>query len=103
MKYQLVLQFSCDSEEDFDALVQLEDQLVEALTDEAEVDGHDMGSGQGNIFILTDDPQITFQAAKPVLQKSNRLNDATVAYREASGDVYTTIWPSGSKKKFQVL
>ena len=56
MKYQLVLQFTADSMEDFDRLVALEDKLIEEMDDVATVDGHDFGSGEFNIFILTDDP-----------------------------------------------
>jgi hypothetical protein len=103
MKYMLVMQFAGDSEQDFDALIDLEVQLTRALSEDAEVDGHDIGSGQGNIFIFTDNPQSTFDVARPVLQKANRLNTATVAFREASGESYTTIWPSSSKEKFEVL
>jgi hypothetical protein len=82
MKYMLVMQFAGDSEKDFEALIGLEDQLTQALPEDAEVDGHDIGSGQGNIFIFTDNPQSAFDAARPVLQKARRLNNATVAYRE---------------------
>ncbi len=103
MKYQLVLQFSGDSEEDFDAVVALEDQLIDELGEDAEVDGHDSGSGQTNIFILTDDPSATFQAAKPLLQKAKRLSSLTAAYRDVEGEDYTVLWPPDSKRKFEVL
>lgn len=103
MKYQLVLQFSGDTEEDLDAIVDLEDQLAEALGEDADVDGHDIGSGQTNLFILTSDPSATFQSAKPVIQKAKMLKSLTAAFRDVSGEDYTIIWPSGSKKKFEVL
>jgi hypothetical protein len=103
MKYQLVLQFLGDSGEDLDAVVDLEDQLTEALGEDADVDGHDIGSGQTNLFISTSNPAATFQLAKSVLQKAKRLQSLTAAYRDADGEDYTVIWPSGSKKKFEVL
>ena len=53
MDYQLVLQFRGDSLGEFDAMVALEDELIERLGDSADVDGHDFGSGTGNIFIFT--------------------------------------------------
>ena len=56
MKYQLVLQFSADSLTDYDRLVSLEDKLIEELSGSANIDGHDFGSGEFNIFILSDEP-----------------------------------------------
>lgn len=61
MKYQLVLQFQGDSLCDYDAMVALEDGLIAALDDSANVDGHDVGSGEVNIFIFTDEPKKAFQ------------------------------------------
>jgi hypothetical protein len=58
--HQLVLQFATNSVRDYDDLVALERQLVAELG-ESEVDGHDMGSGEANIFILTADAQTTFR------------------------------------------
>jgi hypothetical protein len=53
MKYQLVLQFQAESVQEFDELVVLEELLVKKLPLDSEVDGHDFGSGEFNIFILT--------------------------------------------------
>jgi len=50
MDYQVVLQFRGDSPEDLDATVAMEDDLIEELGDSADVDGHDVGSGETNIF-----------------------------------------------------
>ena len=66
MKYQLVLQFAADSTEDFDRLIELEDRLIEEL-DVATVDGHDFGSGEFNIFVLTDDPVTVFGKAHEIV------------------------------------
>jgi hypothetical protein len=103
MKYQLVLQFSGDKEEDLDAIVDLEEQLADALGEDADMDGHDIGSGQTNLFIFTSDPSATFQAAKPILQKAMMLKSLTAAFRDVDGEDYTVIWPSGSKRKFEVI
>ena len=59
--YQLVLQFCGDSLQDLDELIALEDELIEQLGDSADVDGHDVGSGETNIFIFTSDPKQTFE------------------------------------------
>ena len=60
MDYQLVLQFQGDSLGDFDAMVALEDELSVLLADSADIDGHDIGSGQANIFIFSFNPTATF-------------------------------------------
>jgi hypothetical protein len=59
MRYQLVLELAADTLTDYDALVALESQLTDVLGNGA-VDGHDMGSGQANIFIHTADPATLF-------------------------------------------
>lgn len=100
MQYQLVLQFRGDSLEDFDKVVAVEDALIEALGDSADVDGHDVGSGETNIFLFTADPKSTFECAKPVLETRNLLNSVTAAYRGVDDDrftVFTVIWPENRK------
>jgi len=101
MRYQLVLQFSGDSLADFDAMVALEGELIEELTD-ADVDGHDVGSGEVNIFTITSDPERTFRAVRPVLERRQSLQTLTAAYRRAEGSDYTIIWPEGSTNEFRV-
>jgi hypothetical protein len=102
MDYQLVLQFHGDSLSDFDAMVALEDELTEELGDTADVDGHDLGSGETNIFILTSDPAATFHRARPVLVRTRRLQAVTAAYRPVDGEQFTVIWPEGSTREFRV-
>src|SRR5687768_3716392 len=100
MKYQLVLQFAGDSLADFDAMVALEEELTANLGDSADVDGHDVGSGETNIFIFTSDPARTFLQAKPVLERRQSLQAVTAAYRAVDGEDYTVIWPEGSTREF---
>jgi hypothetical protein len=102
MEYQLVLQFRGDSLDDFDALVALEDELIAELGDSADVDGHDCGSGQTNIFIRTSEPAATFSRIRLVLQRRRRLDAATAAFRLVKGEHYTVIWPEGSTREFTV-
>ena len=49
MKYQLVIQFREELFEEIDEIANLEDRLQKSLID-AEVDGHDIGSGECNFF-----------------------------------------------------
>ncbi len=64
-------------------------------------DGHDSGTGQGNIFIDSDAPQADLQKALASLDE--RLRDqAKAAYREKEEDPYTVLWPPGLTK-FNIL
>ena len=102
MKYQLVLQFSADSMQDFDRLVMLEDNLIEELSDIATVDGHDFGSGKFNIFVLTDDPAKVFGMAHEIIRSRRVPNAMRSAYRDLAGEDYVIVWPP-SLTDFSVL
>jgi hypothetical protein len=102
MDYQLVLQFRGNDLLEFDALVNLEDKLQELVEPIADVDGHDLGSGEANIFVLTADPVATFERVKPLLSDESLLNKVGVAYRNVRSDVFTVIWPEGSAQTFVV-
>ena len=101
-KYQLVLQFREDSLQDLDALVALENELIAKLGGSADVDGHDYGAGEMNIFILTSDPSSTFITVKPVLKTAKLINKMTAAYRDINGEDFTVIWPNGFAGTFEV-
>lgn len=103
MRYQLVLQFRGDGLADFDALVALEDRLIAELGTSAEVDGHDFGSGTGNIFIFTSDPDLTFWRGRQLLQREGRLQSVTAVHRPTDGDDYTVIWPKDCQAQFSIL
>ena len=92
MKFQLVLQFAATEMTQFDKLVALEEKLISDLPSTSEVDGHDFGSGEFNIFILTDQPREVFEAARnlmgPLFQRQLKS-----AYRERGKDEYFILWP----------
>ncbi len=93
MKYVLVLQWNESTLADFAALVELEEALESSLGDGASVDGHDIGSGEMNIFLLTDDPGGTFAEVEAAIGMSSMWTEMRAAYRELEGDDYTTVWP----------
>ena len=96
MKYQLVLQWAMPFPiQNLDDVVAIEDLLIDELKDSCEVDGHDFGSGEANIFIYTDHPESTFLALQPVLVSSNLLSHTRAAYRAFDQDEYTILWPAG--------
>ena len=100
VQYQLVLQWPAASVEDYDEMVEIEEFLIENL-DHGDVDGHDAGQGEMNIFILTDDPDATFAAVKKLFEKRRAWIDIRIAYRAISRDTYNVLWPK-SLMKFTV-
>jgi hypothetical protein len=95
VRYILVLQWPGSSEGDLNALFSMENDLNEALGDHATVDGHDFGSSEMNIFIETDRPTQAFSDAQATLGDRARWAEVRAAYREATGDIYTVLWPKG--------
>ena len=93
MKYQIVIQWPASSNADYDRLVELEYALIDALSEGSEVDGHDAGSGEMNIFVHTESVQAAFAEIKKLLAERAALNSARVAYREIGKNEYTVLWP----------
>jgi hypothetical protein len=100
-KFLLVIQLPINSVGDFDRMVEAEERIDALLKGLGQVDGHDAGSGEGNIFIFTDHPELAFQKALPCLEEPVR-ELARAAYRETEGETFTILWPSGLKE-FRVL
>lgn len=72
-----------------------EDALIERLSELHEVDGHDAGVSEVNIFILTNDFVKAFDEVKAVLQDDEFWLNARVAYRDVNKNEYTILWPEG--------
>ena len=102
MKYQLVLQWDVSSLFDYDKLIEVENALIQGLGGNHDVDGHDEGSGQMNIFIRTDDPKNAFGQSKAILSKDDAWTGIRVAYREVSKNAYKILWPE-DLTKFKVV
>lgn len=93
MKYQLVIQFPEALTGGFDLLIKLED-ILEANLKTSEVDGHDIGSGEMNIFIYTDDPQFTFNEIKNLFESEKEVVcNMKAAYRDTEKEEFICIWP----------
>jgi hypothetical protein len=93
MKYQLVLQFRAEGTQDFDELVVLEDLLIENLPSTSEFDGHDFGSNEFNIFVLTNQPRETFRVAEKIIQQYHPQQQLKAAYREFGKVEFVVLWP----------
>jgi hypothetical protein len=97
MKYQLAIQFS-DEIITYDELIEMEDALIDAFKNDADIDGHDMGAGEINLFILTNTPEDTFNDARIVVEKMVSIEKYRAAYRDVEGKNYTVLWPPGLTK-----
>jgi hypothetical protein len=93
MKYQLVMQFDANTAADFDKFVALEEAFIRQFGSIATVDGHDFGSGEFNIFVLTDRPREAFGVAQRVAIRFGVLDNMRAAYRELTADGYLVLWP----------
>ena len=93
MKYQFVLQWDAASISDFDSLMEAEEFLSENLSELHMVDGHDMGCGEFNIFVLTDAPKTAFSEIKDLWRVQENLASARIAYRKVLTDTFVVLWP----------
>ena len=85
MKYQLVLQFPCDSFSDTGRASALEEELIETLGDGVYVDGHDLGVSDTSFFIFTPDPTVTFGRASEVLERWDLMESAPINCKMCGG------------------
>jgi len=93
MKFQLVFQWPAATIKDYDEMIAIEDTLVQRLGRFGKVDGHDVGSGQTNIFVHTDYPEQTLIQIMRIFGSKDFMIDLRAAYREISGEKYTILWP----------
>ena len=94
MRYQLVLQFSANSKNDFNQLVALEEKLTDAIECIAIVDGHDFGQSEFNVFILTDEPAMVFDKAHQIIRDQRLQQGMRAAYRRKTDGSFMILWPT---------
>lgn len=94
MTAQVVLQFSTSEDVDsYDKLIRFEEALISLLGESAEVDGHDFGAGEMNVFILTEDPIETFAVVQQTDRSIRPSQDMRAAYRPIDEEDYVCLWP----------
>ena len=81
--------------EDYDAIIAAEEMLQQDLGNVGQVDGHDAGSGEMNIFIFTDHPKLCLQASQQIFGARNFKREMKVAFRKRNEDEYTVLYPPG--------
>ena len=101
--FQLVLQFRPWGSRRFDELVRFENHLVELLKGDAEVDGHDLGSNEANVFLLCFDPPALLRRCVEAAETTGLLPILSAAHRELNSEDYTRVWPEGDTSRFEVM
>jgi hypothetical protein len=90
---ELVLQLPASSIKDYDAMIDLENRIVAGLGELGDVDGHDMGAGEMNIFIRTDHPKLAFEKIIKMLGTQDFMPEMRAAYRDVGGSDFTILYP----------
>jgi hypothetical protein len=93
-KQELVLQLPANSIKDYDTLIKLEDGIAAGLGNLGEVDGHDLGSGEMNIFVQTDNPKLAFEKIKSLIGTKDFMPDLKAAFRDIGKDNFTILFPA---------
>lgn len=73
-KQQLVLQLPANSVKDYDTLIDLENTIAAGLKNLGEIDGHDSGAGEMNIFVHTDNSKLAFEKIKSLIGTGSSRN-----------------------------
>jgi len=81
--------------EDYDLLVAIEETIRKGLGPIGLVDGHDIGAGEMNVFIHTNDPNAVFEKTMALIQGKYDLKELMVGYRNFEDDNYIPIFPPG--------
>lgn len=92
--FQLVVQWSISAIEDYDALIELEDRLMESLPSDHSVDGHDAGSGEFNIFVITGEPVQAFGPLQQIVADMGLSMGLRAGYRALGETQFIPLWPT---------
>jgi hypothetical protein len=92
MEYVLVVQFP-KIVLTYDKAIELEDMFINKLQGVAEVDGHDIGLNEINIFILTNDVTTVFENTMLLLDDKLK-STVKVAYRNVAAEDYVVLYPN---------
>jgi len=97
MDSRLVLQWCEPNLPHFDQLIAIEDSLIAAIGEYGEVDGHDAGAAECNIFIETHEPMNCFDVLRSVCGRESWFAALTAGYRRLDEQAYNPLWPTDMK------
>lgn len=101
---QLIVQLRAADITGYDTSIQIEEKLMQAFEQSqyAEVDGHDMGQGKFNIFII---PKVAwetvFEQVKITLELCGVLQKTLIAKRLKT-EQYEVVWPNDYMGNFEL-
>jgi hypothetical protein len=93
---RIAVQLSVTDSTNFDSFIQIEDALTLAFLGgaSATVEGHDIGRGKFNIFLVAKGPlDSVVYRIKAVLDELGVLKHATIACRPPMQGGYSVVWP----------
>ncbi|AEV25421.1 MULTISPECIES: hypothetical protein [Azospira] len=102
---QLIVQLPVTESSDFDSLIQVEETLIQAFSQNrfAEVDGHDIGEGKFNIFIFpTGSWGPVIERVQAFLKLRGVLDKALIVKRLKASEKFVVVWPIGFAGEFQL-
>lgn len=105
MRERVVVQLPLSESVDFDALISLENGLIDLFKDNrgVDVDGHDIGQGRFNVFINSDEPWPSILGRiRAFLEFREVLETAVVATRPLDGEKYQVLWPADYGRAFEL-
>lgn len=107
MLHQLVLQLPSSALADYDEMIALEEaieELLENVNDDSNIDGHDAGSNEMNIFIHGKNAESTFSKLHSLLEAHQKHLKAAYRIFYSRDDVsdWIILYPPGLSK-FSVL
>lgn len=96
--YQLVFQFACTTQAKYTDLIQLMQQVEEAIGHRTDVfvDGYDHGLGEFNIFIHTDEALELFEDVGEIIGALRPNTSFAAGYRAFGDYTYTSLYPRSS-------
>jgi hypothetical protein len=102
-RFQLVFQFEATRTDSQSTLIELMESIEQHLQDESEVlvDGFDVGQGEFNIFIHTNEPVRILDRTASFIRLLRPPSKFSAGYRAFSDDDYTPLFPPG-KQTFTV-
>lgn len=90
--------------QEFDDLVRYEDMLIDVLANAHDVDGHDMGSGEVNFYVLTDDPTVALCTIRDAGDGSLLSHlQVRAAARLMDGEGHEPLGPVRDEREFTIV